>query len=562
MKPPRPPSPSPTRAQTTPAPQVRASLRLLGLLLALAPWAVAPAAFSFDTLDELKSLVVAAGLTLCLFLLLREELRRPPHPLEPLRFLAEPFRAGALMILGGLLLSALCSPVPGLGLLSALPNLLYVAFALCLALRPPAAAELRWLLLCLFATMILQSLLALAQYFFPRFVEVIAPFAIPARAGRDAMIGTLGNPEYLAGWLAAGLGAALLILGRGTGGALGGAGRTSARDPLWLASAALAALAFSVIFIGGSRGALLATLGALLLAWAATGRRPRAHDLAPTDDPNAPGPGSPSAASPTPEGLNCSVAPGDAYSRRTRRERTRGNPSAPFSDPGGVEPPPRYSLNPFRRLPAALLASACLLGLLFLIWAFQSPFLRKSTLPGRLVELTNLHSPSMHHRIGLLAVTSAIIREHPLLGVGPGRFGWAYSEMQGRLANRESGIGYWALGEVLTGNYVGEAHCDPLQWWAEFGLLPLLGLTLMIARALAGTAQSMRRSPPDSNPSPPLPADNPLGAAVWIALAALALDMWVAFPLQRPIRALTFWVLLGLVAGLLNATQKEEEPQP
>jgi tetratricopeptide (TPR) repeat protein len=41
-------------------------------------------------------------------------------------------------------------------------------------------------------------------------------------------------------------------------------------------------------------------------------------------------------------------------------------------------------------------------------------------------------------------------------------------------------------------------------------------------------------------------------AALWAALAAVSINMWVAFPLQRPVRSLTFWLILGLVAGMLG----------
>jgi O-antigen ligase len=193
-----------------------------------------------------------------------------------------------------------------------------------------------------------------------------------------------------------------------------------------------------------------------------------------------------------------------------------------------------------RKVVLALAAAGALFVLLFVVWAEQNPELRRGGLPERLAETVNPYSPSIRHRLGLLAVTSRIIADHPLLGVGPGRYGWAYGETQARLAREEQGVGFWALGDVMTGNFVGEAHCDPLQWWAEDGLAAPLGLALMLAGALAGAAWTLRGRGEGSA----------AGAACWAALASFAINMWVAFPLERPVRALTFWALLGLVAGL------------
>ena len=78
------------------------------------------------------------------------------------------------------------------------------------------------------------------------------------------------------------------------------------------------------------------------------------------------------------------------------------------------------------------------------------------------------------------------ILDRPLLGAGPGCYGAAFGATQARMAQDEPGVGAWAVSLMLPRSYVGEAHCDPLQWWAEYGLTPTLGLSLMIAAALVG----------------------------------------------------------------------------
>jgi O-antigen ligase len=186
------------------------------------------------------------------------------------------------------------------------------------------------------------------------------------------------------------------------------------------------------------------------------------------------------------------------------------------------------------------LAAALILGAL---WLVQNPSTRRGALPARLAEMTNLYSPSMRHRVGLLAVTGRMIADRPFVGSGPGLYGAAFSRTQARLAQTESGVGFWIFGDLLAGHVVEQAHSDPLQWWAEYGLLPLIGLLLMLGRALAGSAAILRE-----RQSRPQPGQVWL-AGMWAALATLSLNMWVSFPLHTPTRALTFWALLGLVAG-------------
>lgn len=484
-KPPKTPKPTvPQPAPQRPEPAVRLSFRALGVVLAGVPWVMVPAGFSRDLLDESKSLAAAAGVTLFLALAWRESRRTAGEGSETRALLNDPFRAGAALAIVGILLSALASPVPGLGLAAGLRTGLFVAFAFCLSLRCPAESELRWVLYCLFAVMGLQAVLALGQYFTPALVREFTPYDPGPVAGRSAIVGSIGNPEYLAGWMAAGLAAAAMLVWRG-----GGQGR-GLRDPLVIFAAVTFFLTFTVIFLSGGRGAVLSAGGAL--------------------------------------------AVGGVVAWRGRSTAAHSHPAAPSAR---------------RRFLIIGLAAACVLVALGIFVAIRRPDLRRGTLPTRLLETFNMRSPSMRHRLGLFCVTGRIIAEHPLLGVGPDRFGWAFGETQARLAREEHGIGFWALGEVLTGNYAGEAHCDPLQWWAEFGVLAPLGLTLMLAGALAGGAWMLRRGGEGW----------PVGAALWVAVAAFAINIWVAFPLQRPVRSLTFWALLGLLAAAQRRVSTDDE---
>jgi hypothetical protein len=492
---------------------IRPSLRLLGLLLAALPWCVWPSGLWLDPLTDPKWLVGCAGMVACLLLIVREERAGSEFALAACNSRPGPFAAGAGLIVAGLLLSAAASPVRGLGLLTALREGFYPMFALVLALRPPARRELRWVLGCLLVSMSFEALLALGQYFVPDWTSAIA-FKADLPPGRASMIGTIGNPEYLAGWLAMGLAASVaLALGRG-------APERRGRDPLALLAAVAGALSLLMIFVSGGRGAALAVavalaaLGAVMLL---AGRFQPAPARADTQDSELSG------------------------QRSARGSLFPIVPIALLRKP---------TANFLRR--GWILAIAGVAVLILIVFsAVQNPQARNGSLPDRLRNLADFYTPSMRHRIGLLAVTSQMIRERPLLGAGPGLYGHGFALTQGRLAAAEPGIGFWALGDVLAEVIVNEAHCDPLQWWAEYGLLPFAGLLLMLSAALTGAWKNFG---PCASPNERY--RRTLTAALWAAVAAMGVDMWVAFPLHLPVRALTFWSLLGLLAGVGRSCQE------
>ncbi len=473
--------PQPRAAKRVPAADaasVRPSMRLLGVWLALVPYAIWPPGMIWDSMNVWRWPFATAGFLACLLFIGREAKRtRDKSPADqPAPFSFSFFSLGAGLILVGLVLSSLFSPVMGLGLLTSLREAALVLLAVCIAAHRPRQSEAAWIMGCLLTSMGAQAGLALMQCFFPRVLGTVLPIGIDPEGGRGAMLGTIGNPEYLASWLAVGMTSGFVLT-------LGGKDprREQAGFRGW-APGLVGLLALAAIFLSGGRGAILAAVGALLIY-----------------------------------GLVWMPA-----RRKTQTPERAGRP-ANRSSPLGL-----------------LLAAIAVVGaVLVAVWLARDPSDRGDALPSRLAQIANVHSASMRHRLGLLAITSQMIVRDPLLGAGPGLYGAAYGEMQARLAEQEQGVGYWSLAEVLTNNYVNEAHCDPLQWWAEYGLLPLLGLFMMLTHALCRPWKGLR-----SGGGP-----TAYQLAIWVGLLTLGLNMWVSFPLHVPVRAMTFWVLLGLLAG-------------
>lgn len=178
-------------------------------------------------------------------------------------------------------------------------------------------------------------------------------------------------------------------------------------------------------------------------------------------------------------------------------------------------------------------AAACVIGAIG--FGLLNSSGRGSTLPSRLIQMFNPETVPVRHRIGLTRVSWNMVMDRPLVGVGPGRFAAGFSEMQGRLAAKAPGGDIWKFNEMLSEFSPNEAHCDPLQWWAEYGLLPTIGLFVMLFGALSRGAAILRRRM------------DALRTGLWVAMAAWAVVMWFSYPLHDPLSAIFFWVLLGVL---------------
>ncbi len=207
---------------------------------------------------------------------------------------------------------------------------------------------------------------------------------------------------------------------------------------------------------------------------------------------------------------------------------------AAFALAFAVLPAPATSRRVTFKWVAVAAAAACLIGAIG--FGLLSRGGRASTLPGRLVHMFDPNTVPVRHRLGLTAVTVKMIADRPLTGAGPGRFAAGFSAMQGRLAEKNPGGGAsWKFNEMLSEFSPNQAHCDPLQWWAEYGLLPGLGLCVMILGALFQGAVAARRQ------------TDPLRAGLWAALAAWSIVMWFSYPLHDPVGSLYFWTIAGIL---------------
>lgn len=154
-------------------------------------------------------------------------------------------------------------------------------------------------------------------------------------------------------------------------------------------------------------------------------------------------------------------------------------------------------------------------------------------LPGVAATLTTASREgaegSLAIRGALRRNTAALIADHPLLGVGPGRFAAVFPLYHKRVAPTP-GFGLARQPEHVENDF--------LETAAELGIP---GALLLFSLAGAALLRALRRTAEE------LPATTTAVAAASVAgIAGILVHGLVAFPLQSPSSALLFWTLAGL----------------
>jgi O-antigen ligase len=147
-------------------------------------------------------------------------------------------------------------------------------------------------------------------------------------------------------------------------------------------------------------------------------------------------------------------------------------------------------------------------------------------------------STALRTRFGLWRRTLAMVRDHPLLGVGPGNWPVAFPRYAEPGATRD--------GVLSATRAPRQAHQDLLERAAETGLPGLLALMVLAA----GTVVAARRRTEDSETRPAASA----AAGSLVALVGLSLG---SFPLEMP----GTLALAGLALGLV-ASDRRAPPSP
>lgn len=168
---------------------------------------------------------------------------------------------------------------------------------------------------------------------------------------------------------------------------------------------------------------------------------------------------------------------------------------------------------------------AGLLGGLFLLGATTAVFggrLQEKLRPGSDAKNISIGSRLVHWELAW-----EVVKAHPLMGVGPGSLKLLYPQLLETRFMREAEVP-----EYVTEALFEQAHNDPLQILAEFGLLGLVLVGLLYGGSLKNGVQGR------------LPAHLALGLVV--GLFGVLIASFSEFPFQIPATAYTAAALLGL----------------
>lgn len=164
------------------------------------------------------------------------------------------------------------------------------------------------------------------------------------------------------------------------------------------------------------------------------------------------------------------------------------------------------------------------------LWLVPTPVMENDrgavTVGQRMLSTANAITPqsdeTLSHRYFLWQVAWQLIQERPLVGVGPGRFADHADSptAEGWSPNPWAPFVSW------------HPHNEFLNYWAQGGILTLLGLLGIVLSAYLRSRDSARAS---------------LSAVSSGAGTSVLVHGLVSYPLCMPVTAILFWVLLGIM---------------
>jgi len=184
------------------------------------------------------------------------------------------------------------------------------------------------------------------------------------------------------------------------------------------------------------------------------------------------------------------------------------------------------------------------------VLSFPNPLnVRRMRLAQRFVQVFDLTSPSVRERILFYTISGRLIREYPVLGVGPGAFKLYFYPTVEKLVEEDPRAGFRRFAETLQGRIAEHAHNDYLEIWSETGSVGIGVFLFLIASLFVRYIKGPKNVTILIKGDIAGPSD-----LAWVrfqrdlffaTLLAILVNGFFSFPLHLPVRAFLFWVCVG-----------------
>ncbi len=201
-----------------------------------------------------------------------------------------------------------------------------------------------------------------------------------------------------------------------------------------------------------------------------------------------------------------------------------------------------------RRLVAAFVVTVACLGVAVALPARRNPrdvgdAKRYSTIGGMLQDSFDAGSSATKARLGLWRRTLAMVREHPLFGVGPGNWPVQFPRYAEPGATHDT-----VMSAIVAPR---QAHQDFLERTAETGIAGGLALGVLAIGAAISVRRRLRFEDDEKRITTAAPA------SALIAFGVLGLS---SFPLEEPATLMLAGVGLGMITGSAKTTPVAQRP--
>lgn len=211
--------------------------------------------------------------------------------------------------------------------------------------------------------------------------------------------------------------------------------------------------------------------------------------------------------------------------------------------------------SPSRKLKIICVIALLLIIFILIILSFPNPLnVRNEFLFKRFQDLFDLRSESLSERIVFYCSAVEMTVRHPFFGGGAGSFKLEYFPTIAQMMNNDKKAGMMQFIYSSRNRSAEYAHCDYLQFLAEYGFPGFaffIGFILSIIFSLTKFFKANSKSQKHSE-------EFFFKLSLLCAIICVLINSLFSFPLQMPIRGSLFWMLCGMSTASIDNAGNED----